>query len=662
MTKRLGILVIIFVLLTTIWVASFIQPTTAQTTVQSLLGELRAVNGLVGLGPVDVYLNETLLAYNLSPEAATTYFSVLPGRYSMAVRPAGANAFSAPIADMLIDVATGQNVTAIAYQKQFANEDYIPPYEQAGAIYVVEDDRSPIELGKTRLTAVHLAVGAPDSISIAYPRTSLLDSIRQEQPFGGIDTNAGLFSLTLVDATTTSENVLERFGDQSFYGNTLYTLVIVPNTTYTYSERDNRPLVGQSTAVPHMFVVSAPVQPSNNGMRLRLINAAFGVPTVDVYIDGQLTAARMNYSGFSEYLGLPSYSHQVTLRRAGASREAPPLAETTISIPTDTQPQQDWTLLMLNGSVVNQSALGQAQATDTGLPTITNLPNSPIMMTLLPDNLSQTATNQARLRLLHAVDNLPPISLSSPDTVLYDPMPGVVATPTLTPTLNPLLSTSQRLVSLVNRSLFGATAGETEVRTGIYDALNLQLVGNQNDFQTLPTVHFVPGLIYTYIVIGNPSGNPPIQVIPVTDFGRGLPFFRPGQLPTPTSAPMVVTRIPQTPTPGDLPVVVVSPTVVQSSGVNGGGSSGGGSGGGGGQATLPPSVPTFTPRPPTQPPPTQQPPTNPPPTDPPPPPTDPPPPPTDPPPPPTDDPGIIPPIIETILPPLGDILDGLGGG
>jgi len=99
MTKRLGILVIVFVLLTTTWIASFIQPTIAQTTLDSALGELRVVNGLVGLGPVDVYLNETLLAYNLLPEAATTYFSMMPGRYSVAVRPAGADLFSAPIAD-----------------------------------------------------------------------------------------------------------------------------------------------------------------------------------------------------------------------------------------------------------------------------------------------------------------------------------------------------------------------------------------------------------------------------------------------------------------------------------------------------------------------------------------------------------------------------------
>src|SRR5215510_1844173 len=94
MYKRVAILVILTVLFITTLTASFLTPATAQTTNDGILGDLRIVNGLVGLGPVDVYLNESLLAYGLSPEAATTYFSIPAGLYTLAVRPAGADAFS----------------------------------------------------------------------------------------------------------------------------------------------------------------------------------------------------------------------------------------------------------------------------------------------------------------------------------------------------------------------------------------------------------------------------------------------------------------------------------------------------------------------------------------------------------------------------------------
>ncbi|MEO8607719.1 MAG: DUF4397 domain-containing protein [Chloroflexota bacterium] len=643
MNKRLSVLVIVVVLAVISLVASFISPATAQTTPDSMQGELRFINGLVGLGPVDVYLNEDRIAYNLSPEAATTYFSIPAGRETITVRATDADPFSVPIADMLVDIIPDQSVTAIAYQKQFATDGYIPPYQQSSAIYTMIDDRSPIQMGKTRLTAVHLALGAPDSITVGYPRAALLASIGLEQPFGSVDTQAGLYSLTLVDSKSANQSVLDRFGDESFYGNTLYTLVMVPNMTYSLSDRDGTPIMKAATTQPHLFIVSAPVKPPMGGMRLRLVNTAYSIQAIDVYLDGSLLAARMNYGTISEYLALPGFQHVVTLRRAGSPADALPLSQTSFAVPLDSQPQQDWTLLLVNGNVVNDAALQQAQGADKSLPVVANSPSSAIIMTLLPDNLSKTADHQARLRLLHAVDNLPPISLFSPNTVLYDPLPGVVATATLMPTLSPLQNT-QPLVSLVYESLFAAPAGETEVRTGIYDELNLLLKGNGSDIQTLPTTHFVQGLVYTYVVMGSPSGNPPIQVIPLTDFGHGSPFFRPGQLPTPTAAPVVVTRIPQTPTPGgatpDGSVVFPTPTLgAQASGNNGGGSSGNTGGGGGDTShpTKPPVIVRATAVPPTSVPPTAVPPTSVPPTAVPP--TDvPPPQPTNPPPQPTDPP------------------------
>ena len=53
------------------------------------VGDIRIINGLVGLGNVDVYLDEGIIAYTLQPTQATTYFSVPVGQHSIAVRMAG---------------------------------------------------------------------------------------------------------------------------------------------------------------------------------------------------------------------------------------------------------------------------------------------------------------------------------------------------------------------------------------------------------------------------------------------------------------------------------------------------------------------------------------------------------------------------------------------
>src|SRR5690606_37402369 len=119
--------------------------------------------------------------------------------------------------------------------------------------------------GKTRMTAVHLAQSAPGKISVAYPsRASLLHEISLEKPYGDIDVDAGVYSLTLVDAESQALDRLAFIGERVFQANTFYLLVIVPDMRPVLER--GVPVVQRLASQPRMFVVGAPVQPPDGGI------------------------------------------------------------------------------------------------------------------------------------------------------------------------------------------------------------------------------------------------------------------------------------------------------------------------------------------------------------------------------------------------------------
>ncbi len=520
MLRTFKALVAIIILITA---AVALAPITVAQVDQTVnVGEIRIVNGLVGLGNVDVYLNGKAISFGLQPTTATTYMFVPAGQHSIAVRIAGADALSAPVADILFDLVPNQSRTAIIYQKQFAQADgYVPPLEQSGAIMMLDDNRSPIELGRTRLTVAHLAPGSPNRLSITYPdRASLLHEVTLEKPYGTIDVDAKVYPLAIVDATSAELTRLELIGDISFYANTFYTLVIVPDIAPSAS---GRLLPGLLSPSMRLFFVSAPIDPPQDGIRMRVIHAAHDTAVVDLYIDERLVASRLNYSRYTEYLGLTGYTHTLALRNRDAAPESAPLATARFSITADNQSQKNWTILMLNATEQNVQAL---QLIDTALqasdpnnqPQIINTDGGPMIMALLPDNIAQTESGAARVRLLHAVNGALDLSLFTDalpieeGIILPTPRPG--PTPTPSPPLQ-----------LIEPVVFGAEANEGEVPAGLYSELEFRVSGS-SVVSSLQNVHLVDGVVYTYVLIGQPGGEPPVQVLQLQDYGRGVPQER----------------------------------------------------------------------------------------------------------------------------------------
>jgi hypothetical protein len=489
----------------------------AQTTQAINLAEIRVVNALVGIGSVDVYIDGNRVALGLEPETASIYFTVPAGRHIVAVRGPGADGLSMPIADTLVDLAPDNSQTAVVYQKNCATEEYTPLLAQSGAMMVLNDDRTPVLLGKTRLTAVHVAVGTPNRLSIAYPsRASLLHEIGPEQSYGTIDVDAGEYSLALVNADTPGLDILERT-QQSFYGNTLYTLVIVPDIRVSAETG-----VPACAAQPRMFAVSAPVDPPQGGIRMRIIHAAHNTQVLDIYVDGRLVAQRVNYSRFTEYLGMADYSHRIALRPYLAAPDSEPLAQAEFTITPQNRSQRNWTLMLLNASSENSAALqllGSNEEEDE-TNTMINTPGGAMIMVLVPDNISQTRINFARVRLLHTVDGAAELSMLAP-AFPPEPLPLNV-TPTEEPEVTP---TPLPPVMLVEPVIFGSEANEQEIPAGLYTELNI-VAGGSLELATLPAEELVGGLVYTYVVIGSPLGDPPLQILQFADYGRGLPPTR----------------------------------------------------------------------------------------------------------------------------------------
>jgi hypothetical protein len=502
-------------------------------------GYVRVVNALVGLGSVDIYVDGVRTTLSLEPRSAAPYLSLPVGKHQITARLPGSPPEGAPIADGLVDITANESHTVIVYQKEFIKRrgDQIiatPPIELSGALFVVNDDRSPIALGKTRLTAVHLAVGTPQRLSIGYPsRASLLHEINLEQPYGGIDIDAGRYNLAILDADTTPvPNILLRLDrEQDFHSSTLYTLVMVPNvvppppsTTGTANTG-----VGESSAQPTLFVVPAPVDPpQDNGLRLRIFHAARSTDVVDVYVDNRLAAGWLSYGTHTEYLGLANYSHVITLRRSPSTPTDPTLAEARFTINEGNRKQLNWSLMLLNGNDAGLSALPLVQPGGGALErpeTIINTPGGKMVMVLLRDNMARTRRDNARVRLINATEGLSSIQLIAG----LAPLPRIRAgTPTPTPSPTPDPARPQpppQPVALLSPVNFGDEATEAEVNSGVYQNLSIVTIAN-SVIQVQPSKELLDGMVYTFVVIRDPRNPSNLQVVELQDYGIGLPISR----------------------------------------------------------------------------------------------------------------------------------------
>jgi hypothetical protein len=488
-------------------------PALAQGPVSNTAG-LRLVNALTGLGNIDLYLNGTLLQVDLPPETATPYLTITAGQQRIEARMAGADALSAPVASDIVDIAANNSVTSVIYQTRFSGVRP-PEYAGAGDIFSQSEDRSAIPLGRTRLTAIHVASGAPERLSLAYPsRASILHQISYGQTYGTVDIQPGLYRLTLVEADTPDLALHYRAGEVNLFAGSLYTFIIVPDLQP--GERAPR-----ETSQARFFMLNTPIDPPPDGIRLRVLHSAPNTDVVDVYIDERLVASRLSFGVYTDYIGLERYSHIIALRPYNAAPDSPALARLRLTLNADNEGQQNWSVLLLNAPP-NDDTLGQpillaGDNPATGLDSPTpnrRIPTrgGPLIVALTPDDVSQTQSGFARVRLVHALVSFPALTLNSPT----QPFTPGVATPTPRPNTPP---PGPR--ELVPETEFGFIAGEEEVPAGIYEQVNVQVAFSGQPITALGRQQLLEGQVYTYVVAPSPNPNAPPQIIVLVDQGNG---------------------------------------------------------------------------------------------------------------------------------------------
>lgn len=275
--------------------------------------------------------------------------------------------------------------------------------------------------------------------------------------------------------------------------------------------------------------------------RLRAVHAAPDTPAVDVSVDGAVAFPGLSFPSVSSYIDSTPGAHRVRVAPAGEPQAAP-LLETTADLAANT----DHTLVVV----------GRADSLE------------PL---LLQDDNSAPPPGQARLRLVHASPDAPPVDVA---------VAG-----------GPVLFSNVAFKEVGNYVTRAAGTVDLEVREA----------GTNNVLLPLPGLPLNNCSVYTLFLMGLREGQPPLQGVlsldAITDCVPGTPaalrataaaqptgiviiiiliegrvvVVRPGETPaaatrtpTPTRTPSP-TRTPtetptRSPTPSDTPTMTRAPT------------------------------------------------------------------------------------------------------
>ncbi len=191
---------------------------------------------------------------------------------------------------------------------------------------------------------------------------------------------------------------------------------------------------------------------------VRVWNAAPGVRAADVYVNDTAMFLGLEYGELSDYVELPPGRHEVRVPRSGGDPETAPL----ISEGLDLAPGELET-------VVVTGARGTFYAFR------------------LRDNIRAFEREQAKVRLVHASPNAPPLrALLDRRQVLFERAEPLAATPF------------------------------TSAEPGTYD-LELRSTGSEETLLLYPELTLIAGTLYTLIALGLAGGRPPLQLIPIVE-------------------------------------------------------------------------------------------------------------------------------------------------
>jgi hypothetical protein len=235
---------------------------------------------------------------------------------------------------------------------------------------------------------------------------------------------------------------------------------------------------GTSTAPP-----AKEVEQRNNAL-VRVINAAPGTNSIDVFADDQKVFEAVSFKSVTAYKELSDARHTFRVRQAGKDSDQP-IAENSEGLSGG----RHYTILVMPGT------------------------NDKTTVSVVNDNITGTPTDKAQVRVIHA----------SPDAGEVDVVDK---------------SGNKKLFSGVNFERETSYMAVDPTKT----TLEVRPEGQDKSVLTVPNANFEKGKYYTIVVTGHAKGTPKLQALMIEDQLGGAPATASNQKSPSQNEKMVKTK------------------------------------------------------------------------------------------------------------------------
>ena len=323
---------------------------------------VRAVHAIPDIAgsPVDVYVNGgKIVTFDFF--TATPYLPLYAGAYDVRVVLAGGNPATEAVIQANVTVEGGKDYSIIARGTGGT----------FGASVLVDINSRPIA-GQARVRVAHFSPDAPAVDIFLNGARSPVQNLSYLSATGYLDVPPGSYEVGVAPAG----------------GSPIYTTTLTIEAGKVYTAWANGLLGG---AGAQAFKVTPTVDAVYPTALVRLLHAVPDAPAVDIYLDGQLTAAGVRFGDLSGYLSVYPGSYAVAIKPAGSN-------VTAIS----------GTLSVEGGKVYTAAAVGRLGGTPAA------------SVALFEDSQARPAAGRSSLRVVHLSPDAPAVDVLSGGETLID--------------------------------------------------------------------------------------------------------------------------------------------------------------------------------------------------------------------------------------------------
>lgn len=312
MTRKLLLLFILILALTV--PTLFTDSTQAQESPSVLVRFIHAFPADV---PLDVYVDDALVARNLDHGETTPHLRFTQGQAQVEVRAAGSDALTVPFAERTVNLVTssiGFGHVALVIQTDGFNQP---------AIARIDDLLSPTNIGQARVHLIHAAPdqGSVDLISAAG--APFLQGVAFNASTGTVDPPVGKYDFVVAPSGATDGTALATIEEARLRTGFLHTLVLMPGI-------DNEGFM--------LRMFDTPVMPSPDveTVLVQIGHGSSGAPDFDVYADGTLLLPDLRLGEVLPHIALPRGTTTLSLREADSPPTITPAVEQTVELQSST--------------------------------------------------------------------------------------------------------------------------------------------------------------------------------------------------------------------------------------------------------------------------------------------------------------------------------------